>query len=217
MGNGIYFKDHLYNVFLIIMRPCCKFIACWQIRSRTQEYTDLGKLARRFLDSSQTNSSNGPTPAYVEEVVENLRQGVVTECPICLESTSDDPVLTPCAHRLCRECLLASWQGLSGGPCPICRHVFTKSDLITCPLESRFQVDVENQWKESCKVTKLIRCLEEVLRKGEKSIVFSQWTGFMDLLENSIEEEEHWFLAFWWKAPTEAEGAGIEGVQWIQG
>ncbi|XP_078167711.1 helicase protein with RING/U-box domain-containing protein [Carex rostrata] len=179
---------------LLRLRQCCNHP--FLVMSRTQEYTDLDKLARRFLDSSQTNSSNGPTPAYVEEVVENLRQGVVTECPICLESTSDDPVLTPCAHRLCRECLLASWQGLSGGPCPICRHVLTKSDLITCPLESRFQVDVENQWKESCKVTKLIRCLEEVLRKGEKSIVFSQWTGFMDLLEIALKRKNIGFLRF---------------------
>lgn len=45
-------------------------------------------------------------------------------------------------------------------------------------------------------MTKLIRCLEEVLRKGEKSIVFSQWTGFMDLLEIALKRKNIGFLRF---------------------
>ncbi|KAJ1701896.1 hypothetical protein LUZ63_001675 [Rhynchospora breviuscula] len=181
---------------LLRLRQCCNHPFLVMSQASTREYTDLDKLARCFLDISQTNSIAGPTPAYVEEVVENLRQGVVTECPICLESASDDPVLTPCAHRLCRECLLASWQTPLGGPCPICRRLLNKSDLITCPTENRFQVDVENQWKESCKVAKLIRCLEGVQKKKEKSIVFSQWTGFLDLLEIPLRRKNIGFLRF---------------------
>ncbi|RWW36283.1 hypothetical protein BHE74_00058709, partial [Ensete ventricosum] len=135
----------------------------------TQQYADLNKLARRFLVASHLNPL--PAPAYVEEVVE------VVECPICLESASDDPVLTPCAHRMCRECLLSCWRTPSGGPCPICRSPLSKADLITCPS------DVEKNWKESSKVTRLIKYLRRVQRSGEKSIVFSQWTAFLDLLE----------------------------------
>ncbi|CAL9133832.1 unnamed protein product [Musa acuminata var. zebrina] len=150
-------------------------------RGDTQEYADLNKLARRFLVASHLNPL--PTPAYVEEVVEGIRRGEVTECPICLESASDDPVLTPCAHRMCRECLLSSWRTPAGGPCPICRSPLSKAELITCPSESRFQVDVEKNWKESSKVTKLIKYLKRAQRSGEKSIVFSQWTAFLDLLE----------------------------------
>lgn len=123
-------------------------------RGDTQQYADLNKLARRFLVASHLNPL--PTPAYVEEVVEGIRRGEVIECPICLESASDDPVLTPCAHRMCRECLFSSWRTPTGGPCPICRRPLSKSDLITCPSESRFQVDVEKNWKEPSKVTKLI-------------------------------------------------------------
>lgn len=110
----------------------------------------------------------------------------MAECPICLESASDDPVLTPCAHRMCRECLLSSWWTPAGGPCPICRRPLTKADLITCPSAGRFQVDVEENWKESSKVAKLIECLERIRRSGEKCIVFSQWTGFLDLLEIAL-------------------------------
>ncbi|KAJ0027525.1 hypothetical protein Pint_35903 [Pistacia integerrima] len=54
-----------------------------------------------------------------------------------------DVVLTPCAHCLCRECLLASWRTPTSGLCSICRKAITRQDLITAPTDSRFTVDVE--------------------------------------------------------------------------
>lgn len=169
-------------------------------RGDSQEYADLNKLARRFLETnpdSATSNQKLPTRAYVEEVVEEIRRGENTECPICLES-ADDPVLTPCAHRMCRECLLSSWRTPSAGVCPICRQLLKKTDLITCPSENRFRIDVEKNWKESSKVTKLLECLENKAKSGleEKSIVFSQWTSFLDLLEIPLRRKRIEFLRF---------------------
>lgn len=95
-------------------------------RGDTQEFSDLNKLARRFLKGSQ-NSVDGeakdlPSRAYVQEVVEEIRKGEQGECPICLEAF-EDAVLTPCAHRLCRECLLSSWRNSTSGLCPVCRYI----------------------------------------------------------------------------------------------
>nr|XP_010918825.1 DNA repair protein RAD5B [Elaeis guineensis] len=181
---------------LLRLRQCCNHPFLVMSRGDTQQYADLNKLARRFLEGTQSTPSAVPTRAFVEEVVEGIRRGDGTECPICLESASDDPVLTPCAHRMCRECLLSSWRTPSGGPCPICRNPLTKADLITCPTESRFQVDVERNWKESSKIMKLFQCLESIRKTGEKSIIFSQWTGFLDLLEIPLRRRRIGFLRF---------------------
>jgi len=94
-------------------------------RGDTQEFADLSKLAKRFLRGTY-NTSDGevkeaPSLAYVQEVVEELRKGEQGECPICLEAF-EDAVLTPCAHRLCRECLLASFRNATSGLCPVCRY-----------------------------------------------------------------------------------------------
>ena len=94
-------------------------------RGDTQEFADLNKLAKRFLRGT-FNTSDGevkeaPSRAYVQEVVEELRKGEQGECPICLEAF-EDAVLTPCAHRLCRECLLASMRNATSGLCPVCRY-----------------------------------------------------------------------------------------------
>lgn len=107
-------------------------MACLSSRGDTQEYADLNKLARRFLKGSLSvldeGNSNAPSRAYVQEVMEELRKGEVGECPICLEAF-EDAVLTSCAHRLCRECLLASWHNSNSGLCPVCRY-FGKAHAI---------------------------------------------------------------------------------------
>ncbi|KAF2533921.1 hypothetical protein F2Q70_00031257 [Brassica cretica] len=142
-------------------------------------------------------SQKAPSRAYIEEVIQDIRDGNSKECPICLES-ADDPILTPCAHRMCRECLLTSWRSASCGLCPICRTVLKKTELISCPTESIFRVDVVKNWKESSKVSELIECLEKIRMSGtgEKSIVFSQWTSFLDLLEIPLRRRGIEFLRF---------------------
>ncbi|KAI3706455.1 hypothetical protein L6452_24209 [Arctium lappa] len=170
---------------LLRLRQCCDHPFLVMSRGDTQEFSDLGKLAKRFLKGGKDAMEEGkemPSRAYVQEVVEELRKGEQGECPICLEAF-EDAVLTPCAHRLCRECLLSSWRNSTSGLCPVCRKAVSKQELITAPTESRFRVDVEKNWMESSKVSALLRELECFRSSGSKSIVFSQWTAFLDLLQ----------------------------------
>lgn len=67
--------------------------------------------------------------------------------------------------------------------CLIYRKTISRQDLITVPTENRFQIDIEKNWVESTKVAALLRELENVRSSGSKSIVFSQWTAFLDLLQ----------------------------------
>lgn len=187
-----------YGPFHFLASDFRGFLQC--SRGNSQKFADLSKLARRFFElnpESATSAPNGPTKAYVEEVVEAIRRGEILECPICMES-ADDPVLTPCAHRMCRECLLSSWRSPAAGLCPLCRQMVRKTDLITCPSESRFHVDVEKNWKESSKISSLLNCLERIRHSGtgEKSIVFSQWTTFLDLLEIPLKREGIGYLRY---------------------
>jgi DNA repair protein RAD5 len=59
----------------------------------------------------------------------------------------------------------------------------SKQDLITAPTESRFRIDVDKNWVESSKISSLLQELEALRSSGAKSIVFSQWTAFLDLLQ----------------------------------
>ncbi|KAL1544086.1 DNA repair protein rad5a [Salvia divinorum] len=182
---------------LLRLRQCCDHPFLVMSRGDTQEYSDLDKLARRFLKDGPDNvngkTKDIPSRAYIQEVVEELRKGEEGECPICLEAF-EDAVLTPCAHRLCRECLLSSWRSSMSGLCPVCRKTISKQELITAPTDSRFQVDVEKNWVESSKVSALMGELGNLESAGSKSIVFSQWTAFLDLLQIPFSRSNITFL-----------------------
>ncbi|KAM3398977.1 DNA repair protein RAD5A [Capsicum galapagoense] len=169
---------------LLRLRQCCDHPFLVMSRGDTQEFSDLNKLAKRFLKGGKEagEGKDVPSRAYIQEVVEELRKGEQGECPICLEAF-EDAVLTPCAHRLCRECLLASWRSSNSGLCPVCRNTVSRQELITAPSDNRFQVDVEKNWVESSKVSALLSELKRLRSVGSKSIVFSQWTAFLDLLQ----------------------------------
>lgn len=106
-------------------------------RGDTQEFSDLNKLAKHFLkggkDGIGGDPSAAPSKAYIKEVVDELQKGEERECPICLEAF-EDAVLTPCAHRLCRECLLASWRSAISGLCPVCRYFSLPPYLVAKDL-----------------------------------------------------------------------------------
>lgn len=182
---------------LLRLRQCCDHPYLVLSRGDTQEFSDLDKLAKRFLkggrDAMEGQSKDAPSHAYIQEVVEELRKGEQGECPICLEAF-EDSVLTPCAHRLCRECLLASWRSANSGLCPVCRKTVNKQELITAPTESRFQVDIEKSWVSSSKVSALLHELELLKCQCSKSIVFSQWTAFLDLLQIPLSRSNISFL-----------------------
>ncbi|GLU19251.1 hypothetical protein SLE2022_355120 [Rubroshorea leprosula] len=182
---------------LLRLRQCCDHPFLVMSRGDTQEYSDLNKLARRFLkgrpNGNEEEANDAPSRAYVQQVVEELSKGQEGECPICLEAF-EDAVFTPCAHRLCRECLLATWRNATSGLCPVCRKTISKQDLITAPTESRFHVDVQKNWVESSKVTVLMRELESLRSSGSKSILFSQWTAFLDLLQIPLSRNNIPFL-----------------------
>lgn len=164
--------------------------------SDPQQHAELNRLASRFLQNCDSASNSIQSRGYIDEVLEHIQKGDTVECSICMDSP-DDPVFTPCAHRFCRECLFNCWGNSAGGNCPICRQSLLKSDLITCPSESPFKVDIENNMTESSKVSELMKYLERIQTStDEKSIVFSQWTSFFDLLENPLRSRGIGYLRF---------------------
>ena len=73
---------------------------------------------------------------------------------LCLD-LYEDPVLTPCCHRFCRGCILGV-IGTLGPPRPRVRIPVRKEELITVPRALRFDVDLDERWRRSTKISALI-------------------------------------------------------------
>ncbi|KAF2876283.1 SNF2 family N-terminal domain-containing protein [Massariosphaeria phaeospora] len=114
------------------------------------------------------------------------------ECPVCLESFKE-PVITKCAHIFCTACIerVISVQH----KCPMCRADLDSLATTTVqpaqetgappPLTQDQLLDQASLDSEtSSKVEALLSILKASAKDPTtKTIVFSQWTSFLDLLQ----------------------------------
>ncbi|SAL99318.1 hypothetical protein [Absidia glauca] len=121
------------------------------------------------------------------------------ECPICF-GTLDSVIMLPCMHMGCRPCIMEYLQKKENqnqpGDCPICRHgPVLEKDLLeimkqgTSNEESSRMLDIRRAvggYKSSTKIDALIRHLKQYIQEGHRTVVFSQYTGFLDMIQVAL-------------------------------
>lgn len=120
------------------------------------------------------------------------------DCPICFDSYKD-PVITRCAHIFCTPCLERVIE--LQGKCPMCRaelesfgSTTVKPAVETSAIsEPPAQTEADKASLEkntSSKVEQLLQILAASAKdKTNKTIIFSQWTSFLDLIEVHLTAE----------------------------
>ncbi|KAK4532867.1 hypothetical protein CCYA_CCYA14G3724 [Cyanidiococcus yangmingshanensis] len=198
---------HLTTVFEMLMRIrqlCDHPFLVMSAPSR-----DLGVLrdVEKFIQHlSECNDDRGQSAAYLRQLADTFRQRPNESssetipdgkplCPICLESVDDAVALRTCAHLFCRDCMLTLLLSnrRDTAQCPVCRKPCSFADLVSAPRPSRFSVDIEKGFFLSAKLEKLLEHLAEAVRAHErdpdqygKCVVFSQWTGMLDMIEVAL-------------------------------
>ncbi|KAI8645409.1 SNF2 family N-terminal domain-containing protein, partial [Parasitella parasitica] len=175
----------------------------------------LEKLIERQSSSNSSQmSSRGENGKYGLNVLQNMlamEDVIADECPICFE-TVDVMIGLPCMHFACRPCIMDYLQkkedeGLPG-ECPVCRHgPILQSQLLEFAhqktaaeqqqqnaLISKRTVKYDIQkavggYKVSTKMSALIRHLRQNRVDNLKTVVFSQFTSFLDLIGDSLNRE----------------------------
>ncbi|KAM8953532.1 helicase-like transcription factor [Pelodytes ibericus] len=154
---------------------------------------------------SNTLSSMVPggnvTPEELREKLVNkmklvLSSGSDEECAICLESLNM-PVITHCAHVFCKPCICQVIHSEQpNAKCPLCRGELRKEHLVECPEEECDSVlNQEQKWMSSSKINALMHALIEQKNKDPsiKSIIVSQFTNFLSLIETALRESGFMF------------------------
>jgi SWI/SNF-related matrix-associated actin-dependent regulator of chromatin subfamily A3 len=115
------------------------------------------------------------------------------DCPICLDSFRE-PIITICAHIFCSACLERVIE--TQHKCPMCRAEL--ESLITAtvkpakeaaapapPTQEELQDKASLETNSSSKVQALLSILHASAKQDptNKTIIFSQWTSFLSLLE----------------------------------
>jgi SNF2 family DNA or RNA helicase len=103
----------------------------------------------------------------------------------------NDPILTKCGHMFCRPCMAGLKRIAQDEPieCPICRVQIDEDAMLQVP-SNRTTIDPFQDWRHSTKTQKLMEELGRLRAEDPsiKSVVFSQWTAMLDLVEIPLQQ-----------------------------
>lgn len=149
--------------------------------------------------------ADGPVQAITQEeklrLQDLLAQAIedCEECPICF-NLLDDARITSCAHMFCVGCIMEVIT--RDARCPMDRRALTVADLYerTPQMELTQAPRAREPTPETCdgssaKIDQLIQLLR-LIPAGEKSLVFSQFTSFLDKVVEALEKEGIPFVRF---------------------
>uniref|UniRef100_A0A8C1G8K9 Helicase-like transcription factor n=1 Tax=Cyprinus carpio TaxID=7962 RepID=A0A8C1G8K9_CYPCA len=152
-------------------------------------------LCFNHYSSSSSISYDPGTPNELREHLINkitlvLNSGSDEECAICLDSLRQ-PVITYCAHVYCRPCICEVIRSEKQARCPLCRAQIKTRELVEYPGEEmQAGAATGENWRSSSKVDALMSNLLKLRQEDPtvKSLVVSQFTRFMDLIEVPLRE-----------------------------
>ena len=179
---------------------------------------DLSSLIERF-----TADSDQDVNKFGAHVLKQIQDEANAECPLCMEEPMVDQAVTGCWHSACKECLVnyINHQRDKGEipRCFNCRepinardvfevvrhdhiidkpvHAFTSDDgppATQTPRISLRRIGLTGSAKTQALLSHLKRNLKED-PKG-KTVVFSQFTSFLDLIEPALTRDHIPFLRF---------------------
>jgi DNA repair protein RAD5 len=154
---------------------------------------DLQSLIERF--TAETDDS-ADANAFGAHVLAQIRDEADNECPICSEEPMIEQTVTGCWHSACKKCLLdyINHQTDKGEipRCFSCREVLNTRDIFEVVKDEGHP---ETKWSlqrlgsnSSAKVGALMSHLKALRNEqpGTKSVVFSQFTSFLSLIEPAL-------------------------------
>ncbi|GJN66954.1 hypothetical protein ACCO45_011115 [Purpureocillium lilacinum] len=168
-------KGRFQNVLerLLRLRQACNH---WSLcRERIE---DLMKL----LEDEQVVAFTDKNRALLQEAL-RLYIESQEDCAICYE-VPGSPVITNCKHVFCRGCITKAIQ--IQGKCPMCRNGLTEDCLLEPapegPGDDNF--DTETQSSKTDAMIQIVRA--NMKNAGSKIIIFSQWTSFLNIIQNQL-------------------------------
>ncbi|TPX13054.1 uncharacterized protein E0L32_006480 [Thyridium curvatum] len=162
---------------------------------------DLQSLIERFTAATDDEADSN---AFGAHVLGQIRDEAENECPICSEEPMIEQTVTGCWHSACKKCILDYIKHQTDRNeiprCFNCREPINQRDLFevvrqdddlddnsgqSMPKISLQRVGVNHS---SAKIASLISHLRVLRREHPKmkSVIFSQFTSFMSLIEPAL-------------------------------
>jgi DNA repair protein RAD5 len=154
---------------------------------------DLLSLIERFTAETDDPADSN---AFGAHVLEQIRDEADNECPICSEEPMIEQSVTGCWHSACKKCLLDYINHQTDKNeiprCFSCREVLNTRDIFEVVrdlVHPATKISLQRLGSNSsAKITSLLTSLKTLRNEtpGTKSVVFSQFTSFLSLIEPAL-------------------------------
>lgn len=208
--QGVVLNKYVEILTLLLrLRQACDhpFLVLGRERSTQDLDRDLEQFYKNFTSRVEVSAgAASAAPAggdggkalslhYVQGLMNDLKKGG-QECPICLD-LPELPVVTQCGHFYCRECVSSMFNSRGWARCAICRSDVYSSNLFKVPTAARPGTEGRVQdLRHSSKTRQLLVELEALRSEDRsiKSVVFSQFTHMLDLVEAPLKQRKFRFV-----------------------
>ncbi|KAK3180268.1 DNA helicase rad5 [Lecanicillium sp. MT-2017a] len=169
---------------------------------------DLENLIQHF--TALTDEATKENQTYGAHALSEIRDESEKECPFCFEEPMNDQTVTGCWHSACKQCLLDFMKHESDRgvvpKCFSCREPLNQRELFEVVRHEdevdmmtgkpRISLQRLGTNASSSKVAALISQLRSLRRDhpAMKSVVFSQFTSFLTLIEPALARANVKFL-----------------------
>ncbi|KAK2765991.1 hypothetical protein FQN54_007506 [Arachnomyces sp. PD_36] len=174
-GSATY--SHVLEVLLRLRQVCNHWKLCKERIQGLMELLDQHKVVDL-------------TPQNIKALQDVLQLNIENqeECSICLDQMRD-PIITACGHSFDLGCIQPVINGQH--KCPLCRAELKDDSKLVRPAvklgEDSGESDIDPE-STSSKIQALVKILTASGQaEGTKTVVFSQWTSFLDVIEPQLE------------------------------
>jgi SWI/SNF-related matrix-associated actin-dependent regulator of chromatin subfamily A3 len=204
-GNTAY--SHLLEVLLRMRQTCNHWKMCGEDR--------VNKLLELLEENKAVDTMDPANRRALQDLLQ-IRIESQDDCPVCID-TMRDPVITACAHAFCTNCIerVITEQH----KCPMCRVELADNSTLVLPSaglgesdDSAYPITIDADTSSS-KIEALIKILKASRKEPDtKTVVFSQWTSFLDILQKQLEKHGMTFTRLDGKMPPARRDAAIEAL-----
>lgn len=164
----------------------------------------------KVLDGQAVVALNPENKKILQEA---LRLYIETQedCAVCLD-TLNKPVITHCKHVFCRDCISKVIQ--TQHKCPMCRNQLEEESLLEPAIEGSSDADESFDADAKSSKTEALLKIVQATTKDPKSkiIIFSQWTSFLNIIQNQIAEAGYKFARIDGSMTAAKRDAAIEAL-----
>jgi SWI/SNF-related matrix-associated actin-dependent regulator of chromatin subfamily A3 len=204
-GNNKTFTNLLE--VLLRMRQCCNH---WKLCGEDR----VNRILALVEENKVVDVVNEANRRALQDVLQ-LKIDSQEECPICMDSFRS-PMITACAHVFCNECVERVIQ--EQHKCPMCRNELPDINSLVPPAANFGEGDDDQDLDIDTNVTSSkIEALIKILKasqnaKDTKTVVFSQWTSFLDVVQAQLEAHSLNFTRLDGKMPASRRDAAIASL-----